>query len=185
MPSHPTTYLDSAIRDIAGDDKHCVFRIGSGWFSIPATAVREIVPASEIVSVPASHRSLAGLCHVRSEFVPVLRLGALLQEPAEGSGENQKVLVIEGAGGHWALLVDEVVALESLETLIHPDYRSESSQSPIPRSPILGTATCRDQIVRVLDPNGVFRLAQQFLLDSWQILAETRRQLNSTARNES
>ena len=179
------SHRDPAIRDLAGDDKHCVFRIGSAWFSIPAMAVREILPTSSIVSVPASHPSLAGVCHVRSEFIPVLRLAALLQESDEGTRENQKMLVIEGAGGRWALLMDEVVALESLETLIHPDYRPEVTHSPTPRSPVLGTATCRNQIVRVLDPNGVFRLAQEFLLDSWQLLTETRRPTNSTARSES
>lgn len=161
-------------------DKHCVFRVGEGWFSIPATAVQEITLASEIVRVPGSHALLAGLCHVRSEFVPVLQLNALLQEAVIESDADQKLLVIEGTGGHWALLIDDVVALESLETLIHPDQRFDGSASPI-----LGTATCRDQIVRVLDPNGVFRLSQKSLLDSWAVFTESRHQPRSTARSGS
>lgn len=179
------THREPPTRRLAGDDKHCVFRIGNGWFSIPATTVREIAPASEIATVPTSHPALAGLCHVRSEFVPVLRLAALLQETEEDPAANRRMLVIQGTGGHWALLIDGVVGLESLETLIHPDYRSELTHAVGARSPVLGTATCRDQIVRVLDPNGVFRLAQTLLLDSWQGLTETRRQPNSPARSES
>lgn len=168
MSSFTSNLRESHDWDSGVEDKQCIFRIGQARFSVPAVSVREIAPQSPVAPVPVSHPALAGLCHVRSEFVPVLRLGQLLQDSSADDTTARKLVVIECVAGRWALRVDAVVALEALETLIHPDYRAEISQGPVARSPVLGTATCRDEIVRVLDPNRVFRLAQELLLESWQ-----------------
>lgn len=166
-------------REFTTGDKHCVFRVERSWFSIPATAVQEITLPTEMVSVPGSPPSLAGMCTVRSEFVPVLRLDSILQEPCREHDRDFKLLVINAAGSSWAILIDEVIALESLETLIHPDQRPDVSQTPV-----LGTATCREQIVRVLDPNSVFRIAHESLHAGWQALVDSTSRPGTT-RSES
>jgi chemotaxis signal transduction protein len=62
---------------------HCVMRRGASWFAFPAEKVREVLFRPPLLAVPHSDPLLAGLCHVRSEFFPVLRLDALLvDDPA-------------------------------------------------------------------------------------------------------
>lgn len=148
------------------DAKHCVFRCAGSWFSLPATAVRELRLAPEPVPVPGSHAALAGLCHARSEFMPVLRLNVLLDDGPPKDHEDQKLLVLTGSAGHWALLITEVVALEALETLVDPNV-------PVigrPSAAVRGTASYGDQIVRVIDPGALQRHIQETLDSCWNNL---------------
>ena len=59
----------------------------------------------------------------------------------------------------WAMLIAEAASLESLETIVRMDDATHTA--------VMGTAMSRDQIVHVLDPNSIFRMAQQTLEDLW------------------
>lgn len=164
MSSIESSPSATATLDDLSSDKHCVFRCGNSWYSVPAVAVREISVAPKLVRVPDSHRSLAGLCHLRSEFVPVLSLGTLLDgEGLETAHDHDRLLVLSGSSV-WALLIVEAAALESLETIVTPEARMDDVRI----SAVLGTAMYRDQIVRVLNPNNLYRLAQQALEECWR-----------------
>lgn len=151
------------LNDVSSSNKHCIFRSGNSWYSVPAVAVREITVAPELFAVPQSHRALAGLCHLRSEFVPVISLGGLLEvEDQQVSQRNNRLMVLQGTSV-WSLLIAEAAALESLETILAPESRMDDSY----QSPVMGTAMFNDEILRVLDANRLFRLAQQTLESSW------------------
>ena len=92
---------------------HCVFRRGLSWLALPAIAVREALPRPDMVPVPGTPSTFAGLCHVRSEFIPVLNLDSVLSE--HGSSGDQIMLILDDADGPWAVLVDELSSLQSLE----------------------------------------------------------------------
>ncbi len=153
----------ATLSDLSASDKHCVFRSGASWFSVPAISVREITISPGLVKLPNSHPSLAGLCHLRSEFIPVISLNTLLDlDSSESSQSHDRLMVLNGSSV-WALLIAEAAALESLETIIAPDARLDESN----QSPVIGTAMFREQIVQVLDPTGLFRLAQHLLESRW------------------
>ncbi|MDG2223545.1 MAG: chemotaxis protein CheW [Rubripirellula sp.] len=143
--------------------KQFVFRTGALWFSVPAIAVREVTIAPALVSVPGCHASLAGLCHFRSEFIPVLALERLLDMDGIHPSEPQDRLIILGDRVRWAIPVAEAAALESLETLVTPELRHEDGNPGL----IMGTSIFRGQIVRVLDEKAVLRLAQKSLEETW------------------
>jgi len=147
----------------AGDDvHHCVFRCGEHWFSLAATAVREIIASPPCVVIPDTHRALHGLCHLRSEFIPVINLEQLLELGSSTleHDDNSKMIVIDGQP-LWALRVSETSRLVALETLIAPDGRSDDGQA----SAVLGTAMLDNRVIRVLDAkNLVDRLRS--MLDS-------------------
>lgn len=141
-------------------EKHCVFRCGSHWFAAPAVGVREVVPRPTIVGVPDSPSMLVGLGHLRNEFVPVLSLQSLLEghETSDLAAE-QMLIMASPANASWAILVDAVSALAALDVSINTDGRSQDAWS----AAVMGSATCRGEIVRVLDINAVYRLASQRL----------------------
>ena len=167
--------------EVSASDKHCVFRSGSSWFSVPAVTVREVVILSALVRVPSCDSSLVGICHLRSEFVPVILVNRLLDVGLEQPLEPQnKLIVIRGTGGNgvgaWGIRITETAALESLETLGSPENRTDDEVL----TPVMGTAMFRDQIVRVLDPTSLYRQMRRVLEEHW---SQTPQRL-CLARNE-
>lgn len=161
--SIPSPSSTSTLGDLSEANKQCVFRSGTSWFSLPAISVREICITPELVRIPNCHDSLAGVCHLRSEFIPVISLSALLNiDTSQQAHPHNKLMVIDGSNV-WALLVAETASLETLETIVAPDARMDDASN----SAVMGTAMFRDQIVYVLEPNSVFRMAQQTLEHFW------------------
>ncbi|MEZ6154040.1 MAG: chemotaxis protein CheW [Pirellulaceae bacterium] len=148
--------------DISASDKHCVFRCGDAWFSVPAVAVRQLVVTPEIVKVPHCHRALVGLGRLRGEFVPIVALGRLLDiDPSNQLPTGDCLLVLEGKCV-WSLLISESIALESLETIVSQEAKTESNNNVA-----IGTAMFQDRIVRVLNPSGLLARAQCVLDQYW------------------
>lgn len=149
-------------------DKYCVFHQCGSLFALPATCVLEVAEDPGVSSVPGSDSVLAGLCHLRNEFLPVLDLRALAGENGEDL-DQQQLLVISGSNGPWAVLVDRVMGLESLEVSISQDVHSADDWS----AAMIGSATLRNQVIRILEPRRVYRLADGILGQSWAMAPRT------------
>ncbi|QEG41047.1 chemotaxis protein CheW [Roseimaritima ulvae] len=148
--------------------KYCLFRSGDSWFAIPAIAVHEIAACPALVPVPHSGPALAGMCHLRSEFNPVIALNPLLRsDEASGVRGDNQLLVIQSSSV-WSLLIAEAAGIVSLETLVTPESRGDDRI----QTPVIGTSMFRDHIVHVLDPGGILRLAQQTLESLWNVAGQ-------------
>jgi chemotaxis signal transduction protein len=143
-------------------DKHCMFQCGDVTFSVPATVVREVTMMPPVVPVPLSHPSLAGIGNVRSEFLPVIDLEPLIGDQAKLTAGVRQLLVIYSALGSWSIAIDRVLNIDAIETHIDADQRSENTTSVL-----IGTATYQGRVISVLDVNGLQRIAQQTLENSW------------------
>jgi chemotaxis signal transduction protein len=144
--------------DLQPGHTHCVFRRGASWFALPALSVREVLLRPAVFAVPRTKSPVTGICHVRSEFLPVLNLSPLLGEDPIRLPSEAQMLVVVSVEGNWGLLVDQVAALTSLETSIAPEGSSSSWLIAV-----LGWATYGEQVVRVLEPSTYFRLAEASL----------------------
>jgi chemotaxis signal transduction protein len=140
---------------------HCVFRHGRSWLALPAPVVREVMPRQEMVVVPGTPATFVGLCHVRSEFIPVLNLGSVL--PHAGRTDEQIMLVLEDTDGPWAFLIDEVVSLQELEISDAPDSDSLKASTAV-----IGWATFGETVIQVLDQDRIRQFAEQELADRWR-----------------
>ncbi len=149
-------------------DKYCVFVSGSGWYALQALAVREVAPCPVLFRLPATDAALAGICHLRNEFLAIVRLDLLQAHEAQANRDPRQLLVLTGTAGAWGLLVDEVVALESMEFSIRTEVEREDSHLDLQ----VGAATYRDNFVRLLDPHHLFRYAEHRLLDAWMSCPE-------------
>jgi len=157
-----------------GSPTHCVFRHGTSWLAIPATAVREVMPRPEMVSVPGTTSTFVGLCHVRSEFVPVLNLASVL--PHGDRSDEQIMLVLEDTDGPWALLVDEVASLQPLETSDAPESDALKSSSAV-----IGWATYGESVIQVLDQSRIRQFAEQELAVRWQSVSPVQHDVVSVS----
>jgi len=156
-------------------EKYCVFRQASDWYAFPALAVLEVAPAPEVISIPNSDQVLAGMCHLRNEFLPVLRLQTLAGEATAKAPGEQQLLVVHGTQGPWALLVDRVAGLETLE--VSPSYETPIADDWA--AAVAGSATLCSQLVRVLDARRVYCLADSILRQHWK-----KPLRNSSERND-
>ena len=151
------TEIDStALPDKETSSKHCIFQYGNSLFAILATAIREITHAPLLVRVPQSPSSLGGVCHLRSEFVPVIQLGPLLGAGDFQATPSAQLLILDSALGAWALMIDRAIAIETIEAHVDTVPRDDGQ-----RSAVLGTATYQAEIVRVLDPQALLQLVHQ------------------------
>jgi chemotaxis signal transduction protein len=151
--------------DLLAYERYCILRKGDSWFAVPAMAVREVSSCDMTIPIPQSPPVLAGLCHLRDEFLPVLQLRDLAGDESTKANQGGQLLVISGQGGPWALMVDQVVGLDSLEVSLDSDVRVPNGWT----AAVMGSATYRDQVVRVLDPNRLYRLAEEELQSEWSI----------------
>jgi chemotaxis signal transduction protein len=162
------------------DEKYCVVRIGSSWFAIPALAVREIRTSDHVVPVPKSHAILAGLCHLGNEFLPVLRWFDQAAHEPSACGPDTQLVVVTGLSGDWAFAVDEVAGLASLDVSVDADTRSSDGWL----AAVLGSATYRDKVVRLLDTNRLYRFAEREVRQRWVAADATREAVHAGNRSQ-
>jgi chemotaxis signal transduction protein len=149
---------------------HCVFRHGPSWLALPAIAVREVLPQPDMVTVPGTPDTFAGLCHVRSEFIPVLNLDSVLS--GHRHSHDQIMLILDDTDGPWAVLVDEVASLQFLEMSDAPESTLNDTQN----AAIVGWAIFGETVIQVLDQSRIRQLAEHELSAMWQSTALLQQQ---------
>lgn len=140
-------------------DKYCVFVSASDWYALPALAIREVAPCPDLFRVPIADAALAGVCHLRNEFLAVVRLDFLQGHQARNEFAPRQLLILTASTGAWGLLVDKVVALDSMEFSIRPDADRAGGYPDVQQ----GAATYGDHFVRLLDPHHLYRHAENCL----------------------
>lgn len=137
---------------------HCIFRHGSRWLALPAASVREALPSPSLVNVPSTSDRFAGLCHLRSEFLPVLNLSNI---PHDDVGRAERImLVVNDSDSCWAVLADEVLTLAALEFSDAPEPGSDAVSSAV-----IGWATHNGHVVQILDPASLRDMAERELAE--------------------
>ncbi|TWT88066.1 chemotaxis protein CheW [Stieleria varia] len=157
-----TTLTNNTSSIASLSDKHCIFRCGDAVFSLPATTVREVTHAPDIVPVPVSHDALAGIGHVHSEFLPVIALAPIVGEHAAVNGTSNQLLILNSPLGDWGILIDKVMAIHPVETHVAAQHRNDSTATVL-----LGTASFDGSVLSVLDVNSLQRVIQQTLHGRW------------------
>jgi chemotaxis signal transduction protein len=159
--STPTTF--EVTNAAQASEKYCVFERSDTVCAILATSVREVGLRPKISTVPGSHPMLAGLGHIRNEFLPFLRLNVTAGfEPHSGASEPQMV-VVSGDNGPWGLLVDKVIGLLPLDVSLCSEMHGAQGWL----AAVMGSATLDHRVVRVLDERALYRLATETMNRYW------------------
>ncbi|MEL7497472.1 MAG: chemotaxis protein CheW [Planctomycetota bacterium] len=145
-------------------ERFCVFSCDENWYGVPALAVRSIVPCPELTDVPFSDPILQGISQIQNEFLPVVSLRALTQIQYEATDQSdQQVIVLNGNGGPWGLLIDRAESLATLETSISNFSNNQDRWAKA----TLGSASYQDHVLQILDPNAVFDYAASLIDGFW------------------
>lgn len=138
---------------------YCIFESNHAHYAVSAAHIREITTRPRFAAALPRQRNLAGIWHEGSEFLPILRLPFESDEPQEPEREQQ-ILVIQGANGHWCLLIDRVITVAELEYTLCTE---QSEWSAV----ILGMSKLNEHSIRVLSLDGIYRITEQFLKQAW------------------
>lgn len=141
----------------------CVFRNGQDYFALDANNVRSVSPSPELTPVPYCENGMSGLAYLHKAFLPVYQLDALTSADCTPSSDSKILLSISLDNTEVGLLVDQVIGLESPEI----SYTTNSANLDDWNSVIVGTATCFNGFVSVIDPRLLAKLLQKRMEDSW------------------
>jgi chemotaxis signal transduction protein len=138
--------------DLEQSDKYCIFRCGGTAYGLPAQIVCHVLECPGITPIPLSTSALVGLANVHQEFLTVFSLQQFLEPNSKQSDlERQQMLVIEHHTGRWAILVDQVEALASVEVSINTPINATQIHSDF----VIGSTTCKDMYVTVIDADAL------------------------------
>lgn len=145
------------------NDHYCVFQAEDTLWAIAAASVREIADTAPIVVVPGAPSEVVGVCHIRMEFVPVLCLPGLLGEAGGDQRTAEFLLILDGGEGPWALPIQRALSLHTLEIAVGEAAMDGHLRS----SGILGTASFRDEVLRIVDASWLYRRAHDVIESHW------------------
>jgi purine-binding chemotaxis protein CheW len=125
----------------------CSVRLGQTLFGVPIRHILEIVGSTRPQPVPLAPVYVGGLVHYRGDVLTTVSLRQLLDLPPKDSA--QAILVIEGAGGNFGLLVDsvsEVLTVSSVDFEPNPSILGERQ-----RALLAGAYKLKDTLLVMLD----------------------------------
>jgi purine-binding chemotaxis protein CheW len=122
-------------------------RLGQTLFGVPIRHILEIVGSARPQPVPLAPGFVGGLVHYRGDVLTTVSLRRLLaMPPREGT---QDILVMEGAGGYFGLLVDsvgEVLTVSPVDYEPNPSILDEQR-----RKYLAGAYKLKDHLLVMLD----------------------------------
>jgi len=126
----------------------CSVRLGDRRFGIPIRPILEIVGGMHPQPVPLAPGFVGGLVHYRGDVLTTVSLRRVLGMPAADGAQD--LLVIEGAGGCFGLLVDRVVEVLRVS---EDEYEPNPSTMAEERKAIFdGAYKLRQGLMAMLDP---------------------------------
>ncbi|MBE0644823.1 MAG: purine-binding chemotaxis protein CheW [Bacteroidetes bacterium] len=92
-----------------------MFRTHGRLLAVPLDAVREVVPAFEVLHAPGLASTIAGMISLRGEVLPVIDTAVLIGEEVTLLQPQHKFIIVRASRQSIAFLVDSVEDLVALE----------------------------------------------------------------------
>ena len=143
-----------------GEQAFVTMTVGSGYFGVPVTRVRDVLDTPLIYPVPLAPPEIPGSINLRGRIVTAIDLRVRLGIPPRESADRCMCVIVEGlAGEPYALLVDEIGDVLTLPSSSH-------EANPITLSPTW-SSMCRglyrrdDSLLIVLDVEALLDLGSR------------------------
>jgi purine-binding chemotaxis protein CheW len=97
-----------ALAGVGGTLQLVSFHLGSEFYGIEITKVREIILITGITRIPQTPHYLKGLINLRSTVIPVIDLRALFGLPEVAMTDESRIMVLQANGRTIGIVVDAV-----------------------------------------------------------------------------
>jgi len=128
-------------------------RIGLGpeHYALDVAWVREVTEARTVVPVAGAGPHVLGVCNLRGEILPVVRLDGLLH--VEGAPPPRRIAVVQDGGRRAGLAITTAAEVEELTVAAQPG----GLDGPF----LTRTVLHEDRLIGVLDVTAVLDAAQE------------------------
>ena len=96
-------------------EKHVVFQIGEGHYSIPLEEVSQIIRYENVTGVPTAPPYVDGVINVGGDVIPVVNMRARLSQERGEVTRKSRVIVVEKQEVRYGILVDSVREILDLD----------------------------------------------------------------------
>ena len=117
----PTTEGGPALATPATRVPTCLVVLGGEQFAIDVRNLREVMIVEKLTAVPGAPAFVRGVANLRGEVLAILDVASVLGLPSCGAGPAGKALVLEPASSQVAIVVDEILGLETFDELRPPE----------------------------------------------------------------
>lgn len=149
------------------------FRIGKETFGVDIFAVREIVKAQEITSVPGTTDYVLGIINLRGKIVSVVDLSKRLGLAAASVDRSSRILVVDLEGTTVGFLVDAATEVLKLpEDTIDP--APDELKSTIRDGYLEGVGKLADRLVIILSLRNLLSDGDVEMLDTAVVAASSK-----------
>jgi len=124
----------------------CLVVLGGEQFAIDVRRLREVMLVGSPTVVPGAPSFVRGVANLRGEVITLLDIAPALGLPACRVGPSSKALVLEPASSQVAIVVDDVVGLETFE-----EFRSQDDPVPTTHAFGVGWLGREGRLVTLLD----------------------------------
>jgi len=129
----------------------CVFTVGAEAFAFEVRHVREVVVLEELTAVPGAPPQVLGVANLRGDVLPIVDAGPLLGVARRRGDRRLRTLVVVGAGAQVAILIDDVLGLETFGEIVEAGDVAEKPYAAC----VLGRMRRGDGFVTLLDVDAV------------------------------
>ena len=124
----------------------CLVVLGGEQFAIDVRRLREVMVVGKPTAVPGAPSFVRGVANLRGEVLALLDIAPALGLPACRVGPSSKALVLEPASSQVAIVVDDVVGLETFD-----EFRSEDDPVSTTHAFGVGWLEREGRLVTLLD----------------------------------
>jgi purine-binding chemotaxis protein CheW len=125
----------------------CIFALAGERLAVDIRHTREVVVLEERTTVPRAPAYVMGVANLRGNVVPVVDIGPLLGLPPHSTSETLRAIVLEDAGIQIAVPTDDVVGLESFDSVLPGDETTSRLRGEL----ALGRLRRSDGLATLLD----------------------------------
>lgn len=151
--------------EAGGKIQYVIFKVGTAFYGLPVSVVKEILRYKEPVPVPEVPEYITGVVEVRSEILPVIELSTLRIHESNKESNKRKIMRMSISEKEFGFVVDNVIGVEEVSV------DSLRDVPPLLQEQGLSIATklakIHDKIVILLDPEKILSPAEWEALDKF------------------
>jgi len=106
-------------RDRSRKGKQLVtFRLGTEYYGMPVSKVREILRPVDLFPVPGMGKGIEGVINLRGEIIPIVKIHVVLGREPAASGDaarKRRMIIIDASYGSFGFPVDEVLEVTRIQ----------------------------------------------------------------------
>lgn len=98
------------------DYRYSVLSLSGKYFAVEVFKVNEVLNTPKISKIPNAHKSIVGVFNLRGQIYPLIDIRYFLNLEVKPISDKDYVVILEEDGGSFAIVVDKVIDVVTLDS---------------------------------------------------------------------